>query len=157
MALSILFNFISHASLTVPDIQLTLYNLLNELGTAIEYARYIIKNSNNPNYRSNAYYHLINYAKFNDDLELISLCSCAREDEDRILRQSAELRAQATIKLRTYLDETNYTNKNNLFHSNLQSQLPHLSAFYFQQKLKPLQTETKIQRDNEDFSIHENR
>lgn len=30
MALSILFNFISHASLTVPDIQLTLYNLLNE-------------------------------------------------------------------------------------------------------------------------------
>ena len=35
------------------------YNLLNELGTAIEYARYIIKNSNNPNYRSNAYYHLI--------------------------------------------------------------------------------------------------
>ena len=86
------------------------YNLLNELGTAIEYARYIIKNSNNPNYRSNAYYHLINYAKFNDDLELISLCSCAREDEDRILRQSAELHAQATIKLRTYLDETNYTN-----------------------------------------------
>ena len=86
------------------------YNLLNELGTAIEYARYIIKNSNNPNYRSNAYYHLINYAKFNDDLELISLCSSAREDEDRILRQSAELHAQATIKLRTYLDETNYTN-----------------------------------------------
>ena len=86
------------------------YNLLNELGTAIEYARYIIKNSNNPNYRSNAYYHLINYAKFNDDLELISLCSCAREDEDRILRQSAELHAQATIKIRTYLDETNYTN-----------------------------------------------
>ncbi len=86
------------------------YNLLNELGTAIEYARYIIKNSNNPNYRSNAYYHLINYAKFNDDLELISLCSCAREDEDRILRQSAELHAQATIKLRTYLDEINYTN-----------------------------------------------
>ncbi len=86
------------------------YNLLNELGTAIEYARYIIKNSNNPNYRSNAYYHLINYAKFNDDLELISLCSCVREDEDRILRQSAELHAQATIKLRTYLDETNYTN-----------------------------------------------
>ena len=87
-----------------------IYNLLNEPDTAIKYARYIIKNSNNPNYRSNAYYHLINYAKFNDDLELISLCSCAREDEDRILRQSAELHAQATIKLRTYLDKTNYTN-----------------------------------------------
>lgn len=85
------------------------YNLLNELGTAIEYARYIIKNSNNPNYRSNAYYHLINYAKFNDDLELISLCSCAREDEDRILRHSAELHAQATIKLKAYLETTNYT------------------------------------------------
>ena len=32
-----------------------------------------------------------------------------REDEDRILRHSAELHAQATVKLRTYLDETSYT------------------------------------------------
>ena len=49
------------------------YNLLNEHDTAIKYARYIITNSKNPNYRSNAYYHLINDAKFNNDLEHISL------------------------------------------------------------------------------------
>ena len=91
------------------QITMQIYNLLNELGTAMEYAGYIITNSNNPNYRSNAYYHLINYAKVNDNLEQISLFSGAREDEDRILRHSAELHAQATIKLKAYLETTNYT------------------------------------------------
>ena len=86
------------------QITMQIYNLLNELGTAMEYAGYIITNSNNPNYRSNAYYHLINYAKVNDNLEQISLFSGAREDEDRILRHSAELHAQATIKLKAYLE-----------------------------------------------------
>ena len=91
------------------QITMQIYNLLNELGTAMEYAGYIITNSNNPNYRSNAYYHLINYAKVNDNLEQMSLFSGAREDEDRILRHSAELHAQATIKLKAYLETTNYT------------------------------------------------
>ena len=91
------------------QITMQIYNLLNELGTAMEYAGYIITNSNNPNYRSNAYYHLINYAKVNDNLEQMSLFSGAREDENRILRHSAELHAQATIKLKAYLETTNYT------------------------------------------------
>ena len=86
-----------------------IYNLLNEPDTAIKYARYIITNSNNPNYRSNAYYHLINDAKFNNDLEHISLYSCAREDEDRKIRTPNESCAQATMKLTAYLNTTNYT------------------------------------------------
>lgn len=80
-----------------------IYNLLNEPDTAIKYARYIITNSNNPNYRSNAYYHLINDAKFNNDLEHISLYSCVREDEDRKIQHDAELCAQAALKLKDYL------------------------------------------------------
>ena len=85
------------------------YNKLKNPNAAISYAEYIIAHSKNPAYRSNAYFILIQSAELHNDVNQLSKCSNAREDEDRILRHSAELHAQATVKLRTYLDETSYT------------------------------------------------
>lgn len=85
------------------------YNKLKNPNAAISYAEYIIAHSKNPAYRSNAYFILIQSAGLHNDVNQLSKCSNAREDEDRILRHSAELHAQATVKLRTYLDETSYT------------------------------------------------
>lgn len=85
------------------------YESLNQLDNAIIYAEYIISNSKNPAYRSNAYFYLMTNAKWHNDINSLSIYSHAREDEDRKLQHDTELCSQAIIKLQTYLEATNYT------------------------------------------------
>lgn len=80
-----------------------LYNKLNNSTNSIYYAKYIITHSNNPSFLSNAYYHLVNYAKDNNDMDDILMYSHLREDEDRKLQHVSEAYAQATLKLKDYL------------------------------------------------------
>lgn len=80
-----------------------IYNQMHDYSNAIEYAKYIILHSSNPNYRLNAYYHLIDYAKMHDDMELLTNYSHERDDENRVVRQNAELYAQASAKLKSYI------------------------------------------------------
>ena len=80
-----------------------LYNKLNNRTNSIYYAKYIITHSNNPSFLSNAYYHLVNYAKDNNDMDDIFMYSHLREDEDRKLQHVSESYAQATLKLKDYL------------------------------------------------------
>ena len=86
------------------------YEFLHQLDNTIIYAEYIISNSKNPAYRSNAYFYLMTNAKWHNDINSLSIYSHAREDEDRKLQHDTELCAQAIIKLQTYLEVTNYTN-----------------------------------------------
>ena len=79
------------------------YNKLNNDTNAICYAKYIITHSNNPSFLSNAYYHLVNYAKENNDMETIFMYSHLREDEDRKLQHVSESYAQTALKLKDYL------------------------------------------------------
>ena len=83
------------------------YNKLNNSTNSIYYAKYIITHSNNPSFLSNAYYHLMNYAKDNNDVDAIFMYSHLREDEDRKLQHISESYAQASSKLRVYLAVAN--------------------------------------------------
>ena len=85
------------------------YEFLHQLDNTIIYAEYIVSNSKNPAYRSNAYFYLMTNAKWHNDINSLSIYSHAREDEDRKLQHDTELCAQAIIKLQTYLEATNYT------------------------------------------------
>ena len=80
-----------------------LYNKLNNSTNSIYYAKYIITHSNNSSFLSNAYYHLVNYAKDNNDMDDIFMYSHLREDEDRKLQHVSESYSQATLKLKDYL------------------------------------------------------
>lgn len=79
------------------------YNKLQEYTIATAYAQYIIQHSNNHNYRLNAYYHLIDYAKMHDDMELLTNYSHERDDENRKIQDNAECYAQASSKLKSYI------------------------------------------------------
>ena len=83
------------------------YNKLLNFSKSIDYAKYIIFHAKNPNHRLNAYYHLIDYATIHNDMALLSTCSHARDDENRIVRQYAESYAQASDKLKIYLENPN--------------------------------------------------
>ena len=78
-----------------------IYNQMHDYSNAIEYAKYIILHSSNPNYRLNAYYHLIDYAKMHDDMELLTNYSHERDDENRKIQDNAECYAQASSKLKS--------------------------------------------------------
>ena len=80
------------------------YSKLLNFSKSIDYAKYIIFHAKNPNHRLNAYYHLIDYATIHNDMALLSTCSHARDDENRIVRQYAESYAQASDKLKIYLE-----------------------------------------------------
>lgn len=80
-----------------------IYNQMHDYSNAIEYAKYIILHSSNPNYRLNAYYHLIDYAKMHDDMELLTNYSHERDDENRKVQDNAECYAQASSKLKSYI------------------------------------------------------
>lgn len=79
------------------------YEFINQLDNAIVYAEYIILNSQNPLYCSNAYFFLIEDAKANHDMQRVVEYSRAREDENRKIQHDAELCAQATLKLKDYI------------------------------------------------------
>ena len=80
------------------------YEFQHKLTECIYYAYYIINNSYNPSYRSNAYFFLMYDAKNRNAVEEFARYSTYREDEDRILRHVAESYAQASVKLRDYLN-----------------------------------------------------
>ena len=86
------------------------YEFLNQLDNAIIYAEYIIGNSKNPAYRSNAYFFLIEAEKVNQDMQRVVNYSHLREDENRNIRTPNESCAQATMKFKAYLNESGYTN-----------------------------------------------
>ena len=79
------------------------YNKLKNTNAAISYAEYIIEHSKNPAYRSNAYFILIQSAGLHNDVDQLSKCSNAREDEDRKLRHISEAYAQASAKLKDHI------------------------------------------------------
>ena len=80
------------------------YEFQNQLIECPYYAQYIINNSKNPSFRSNAYFFLMYDAKNRNAVEEFARYSTYREDEDRILRHVAESYAQASVKLREYIN-----------------------------------------------------
>jgi len=80
------------------------YEFQNQLIECPYYAQYIINNSKNPSFRSNAYFFLMYDAKNRNAVEELARYSTYREDEDRILRHVTESYAQASVKLRDYLN-----------------------------------------------------
>ena len=79
------------------------YEFLNQLENAIEYAEHMITKSQNPSYRANAYYFLIEDARVSLDMQRVVEYSRVREDEDRKIQHDSELCAQAALKLKDYL------------------------------------------------------
>ena len=78
---------------------------INDLAQAIPYAQCIIKQSNNPNYISNAYYCLMQDAKRKNNAELLSQYSHARTDALKLLRVNTNKYAEAAPKLMEYLQD----------------------------------------------------
>ena len=79
------------------------YNKSDDLENAKVYAEYVYKNSNNPSYRSNVCYVLMQISQKECNIDDLSNYSHTREDEDRKLRTDNESCAQATMNLKTYL------------------------------------------------------
>ena len=80
-----------------------IYNQINLLEYAVPYAEWIVANSENLNYCSNAYYILIENAKANNNVELLATYSHQREDTNRLLEQQKEWYSLAHQHLQTYL------------------------------------------------------
>ena len=80
------------------------YNKRGNINLAVKYAQYILLHSINPNYRSNVYYILMQISKEMHDIDMLSIYSHAREDEDRKIRTDIEVCTHATMKLKAYLD-----------------------------------------------------
>lgn len=78
---------------------------INDLAQAIPYAQCIIKQSNNPNYISNAYYCLMQDAKRKNNAELLSQYSHVRTDALKLLRDNTNKYAEAAPKLIEYLQD----------------------------------------------------
>ena len=74
---------------------LQVYLMLNAFNNALPYARLIIKSSNNPNYLVNAYYCLLLEAKAQQNADLLSKYSHAREDANRMLNKNISDYAEA--------------------------------------------------------------
>ena len=82
---------------------LQIYYRINQIGSAFPYAEWIVANSENPNYCSNAYYILIENAKANNNVELLATYSHQRADINRLLAQQKECYSLAHQRLQTYL------------------------------------------------------
>ena len=80
------------------------YNRTKKIVEAVPYADYIVTNSCNAVYRSNAYYILTLFARTNNNVDLLVKFSNNREDEDRRQRHFSESYAQASDKLKIYLE-----------------------------------------------------
>ena len=80
------------------------YHRIQLVDSAIPYAQWIISNSNNPNYRLNAYYTLITKATQENQINLLAEYSEARQDTHRILESLNETYSIATQKLLLYLN-----------------------------------------------------
>ena len=84
------------------------YNKLLEIYKAKKYAEYVITHSCNSSFLSNAYYILIQSAEIEGNINQLAEYSKCREDEDRILRHVSESYAQASAKLREYINNPIY-------------------------------------------------
>lgn len=80
------------------------YTRLNQPDAALPYAEYIVARSSNPNFRSNAYYNLIEQARKEDDAERLAQYLHLREDDSRIVRDNNEQYTAATILLKQYAE-----------------------------------------------------
>ena len=83
------------------------YARLEKYELAVKYANYILLHTNNPNYRTNAYYCLLKYEEINKNIDKLAKYSYLRKDEDRYSRNKAESYAQASDKLKIYLKDPN--------------------------------------------------
>ena len=79
------------------------YTYLGQETQAFPYAEFIIANSSNPYYTSNAYYTLINYAEATDNVALAATYAHAREDAGRARDQLSRQYSVAVGKCRDYL------------------------------------------------------
>ena len=79
------------------------YTCLGQETLAFPYAEFIIANSSNPYYTSNAYYTLINYAEATDNVALAATYAHAREDAGRARDQLSGQYSVAVGKCRDYL------------------------------------------------------
>lgn len=87
------------------------YYDMNRVEFAIPYAEYIIKQSTNPNYKSSAYCVLLDSAELFNDINQLAQYSNEREDNDRLLRHTSEAYAQASAKVKEYLNNPNPNRK----------------------------------------------
>lgn len=80
------------------------YYDMNKVEFAIPYAEYIIQQSTNLNYRSSAYCVLLDLVELINDINQLAQYSNEREDNDRLLRHTSEAYAQASTKVKEYLN-----------------------------------------------------
>lgn len=80
------------------------YIQLNEYGCAAQYANYLLTNTKNPTYRTNAYYCLLRYAEIHSDMDGLAKYSHLRKDEDRKVQRDYVLYAEAFSKLKSHLE-----------------------------------------------------
>jgi hypothetical protein len=80
------------------------YAHLDKYEMAAQYAHFLISHTNNPNYRTNAYYCLIKHAEINRDTDNLARYSYLRKDEDCHSQDKTKLYAKASNKLKSYLD-----------------------------------------------------
>ena len=97
-----LYNGVEENSFACSTIIQILYNM-KLVSNALSYATYIVENSKNPCYLSNAYYVLIKIAEQNNDVNRLAKYSYLREDMDRLNRCYMEAYAGATTKLAAYI------------------------------------------------------
>ena len=76
---------------------------INDLARAIPYANFLVEHSKNPNYLVNAYYCLMQDAKEQNDVQLLSTYSHARTDALKALRNSTNKYVEAIPLLEDYL------------------------------------------------------
>ena len=77
---------------------------LNEYELAAQYAHYLLANTKNPTYRTNAYYSLLRYAEIHNDMDGLANYSHLRKDEDRKVQRDYVLYAEAFSKLKSHLE-----------------------------------------------------
>ena len=80
------------------------YAHLHRYSMSTEYANYILDNTSNPVYRTNAYYCLLKQVEHKDHAQEIANYSYLRKDEDRKLQYYSVLYAEASNKIKTYLE-----------------------------------------------------
>ena len=81
-----------------------IYVRQNNYDVAIDFANLIITNSQNPVYRTNAYYSLIKHMEAQNNIQELALYSHLRKDEDRRVQYYSVLYAEASSKLKAYLE-----------------------------------------------------
>ena len=83
------------------------YYDMNIVEFSIPYAEYIIQQSTNLNYKSSAYCVLLDSVELIKDINQLAQYSNEREDNDRLLRHTSEAYAQASAKVKEYLNDPN--------------------------------------------------